>query len=113
MLFLFTHLTVEGFIYLHPRGIRVGPCQCARADSLGGARVPSVSYPWSGRNFSRYPRRDKVGYGGILGDPGRYRVREIPGDTGRYREIRHTGGYGEILEMRGDMWRYGEIDRGR
>ena len=60
--------------------------------------------PWCGRFFSRYPRRDMAGYGGIPGDTGRYR--EIPGDT-RYGQIRaDTGRYGE---MRGDARRYGEI----
>ena len=69
---------------------------------------------WCGRLFSRHPRRDMAGYGGIWRDMAGYR--EIPGDTGRYQEIRDTGRDGQIRadtgrygEMRGDARRYGEI----
>ena len=38
--------------------------------------------PWCGRFFSRYPRRDMAGYGGIPGDTGRYQEKHV--DMMRY-----------------------------
>ena len=77
-----------------------------KASSLRGKMLGTVD-PWCGRVFSRYPRRDMAGYGGIWRDTGRYQ--EIR-DTGRYEIRGDTGRYGERCEeMQGDTGRYGQI----